>query len=110
MVMIFTLFGCQEKEEALTDENYKITIVVEDGREKKMEMDAEKTPLIHKANEIFYLDDYSVALVAYSVALANGELDPIVYHKICYLYMNGLGVEQNVDIALELYEKGTAFS
>lgn len=111
-LMVLTLTGCQkeEKEETLTDQNYKITIVIEDGREKKMEMDAEKTPLIHKANEIFYSDDYSAAIAAYTYALANGEFDPIVYHKLGYLYMNGLGVEKDVDIALELYEKGTAFS
>lgn len=110
ITIIFTLVACQEKEETITDKNYNITIVIEDGREKKMEMDANKTPLIHKANEIFYLDDYSGAVAAYSYALANGEFDPIIYHKLGYLYMNGLGVEKNVDIALELYEKGTAYS
>ena len=110
IMMTVALVGCQKKEETLTDENYKISVVIEDGREKKMEMDAEKTPLIHKANEIFYLDDYSGAVAAYCYALANGEFDPIVYHKLGYSYMNGLGVEKNVDIALELYEKGTAYS
>ena len=110
MVMIFTLAGCQKNEETTADKSYEVTIVVEGGREKKMEMDAEKTPLIHEANGLFYLDDYSGAIAAYTFALTNGEFDPIVYHKLGYLYMNGLGVEKNVDFALELYEKGTAFS
>ncbi|MCQ2911628.1 MAG: tetratricopeptide repeat protein [Clostridia bacterium] len=111
IMMAFTLVGCQKnEEETLTDSNYKITIVIEGGHEKKMEMDAKKTPLIHEANELLYLGDYSGAVAGYSYALANGEFDPIVYHKLGYLFMNGLGVEKDVDRALEFYNKGVAFS
>ena len=113
ILMIVTLCGCQTnnspKQEEITNENYRVTCITENGIEKKMEMDASKTPIIHEANELFYDRQYSASISKILYALTQGEFDPIIYHRLGYLYKNGFGVDKDIDIAIDFYKKGLAY-
>ena len=117
MAMALTLCACQantaeqpqEQTEEITNENYKVTIVVEGGIEKKMEMDASKTPIIHEANELFYKREYSASISKILLALNAGEFDPIIYHRLGYMYKNGFGVDKDIDLAIDFYTKGLEY-
>ena len=89
--------------------SYKPTMYVSGGTTEAYETDEKKTPEIHKAIDLFYEREYEASIAQFILALSKGEFDPIVFHKLGYMYRNGMGVEQDIEYALALYEEGAKY-